>query len=94
MPRAPTKTAVSKSKLMTAESCTDILWIHRRDLGARLWIRRIKVPLFWCKWVRVPNGVMMDKYGMRAVDFMHLAYLDEPFVFAKDVVQVFMEKTR
>jgi hypothetical protein len=28
---------------------------------------------------------MMDKYGMHTVDFKHLAYLDETFVFAKDV---------
>jgi hypothetical protein len=35
---------------------------------------------------------MTDKYGMRTVDFKHLAYLDEPFVFAKDVVQVFCGK--
>ena len=35
---------------------------------------------------------MTDKYGMRTIDFKHLAYLDEPFVFAKDVVQVFYGK--
>jgi hypothetical protein len=35
---------------------------------------------------------MTDKYGMRTVDFKHLAYLDEPFVFAKDVVQVLCGK--
>ena len=35
---------------------------------------------------------MTDKYGMHTIDFKHLAYLDEPFVFVKDVVQVFYEK--
>jgi hypothetical protein len=35
---------------------------------------------------------MMDKYGMHTIDFKHLAYLDEPFIFAKDVVQVFYGK--
>ena len=35
---------------------------------------------------------MTDRYGMRTIDFKHLAYLDEPFVFAKDVVQVFYGK--
>jgi hypothetical protein len=47
---------------------------------------------FWCKCVRVPKGVMMDKYGMCTIDFKHLAYLDEPFIFANDVVQVFYGK--
>ena len=55
-------------------------------------LEELKVPLFRCKWVRVPKGTMMDKYRMRTVDFKHLAYLDEPFVFAKDVVQVFYGK--
>ena len=35
---------------------------------------------------------MTDRYGMRTIDFKHLAYLDETFVFAKDVVQVFYGK--
>ena len=35
---------------------------------------------------------MIDKYGMHTIDFKHLAYLDEPFIFAKDVVQVFYGK--
>jgi hypothetical protein len=35
---------------------------------------------------------MIDKYGMRTIDFKHLAYLDEPFIFVKDVVQVFYGK--
>ena len=52
----------------------------------------MKVPLFRCKWVRVPKGVMTNKYGMCTVDFKHLAYLDEPFIFAKNVVQVFYGK--
>ena len=56
-------------------------------------LEEMKVPLFRCKWVRVPKGVMTDKYGMRTIDFKHLAYLDEPFIFAKDVVQVFYGKT-
>ena len=52
----------------------------------------MKVPLFRCKWVKVPKGIMTDKYGMRTIDFKHLAYLDEPFIFAKDVVQLFYGK--
>jgi hypothetical protein len=29
---------------------------------------------------------------MRTIDFKHLAYLDEPFIFTKDIVQVFYGK--
>ena len=35
---------------------------------------------------------MMNKYDMHTIDFNHLAYLDEPFVFMKDVVQVLYGK--
>ena len=57
-------------------------------------LEELKVPLFWCKWVRVPKGIMTDKYGMRTIDFKHLAYLDGPFIFVKDVVQVFYGKNQ
>ena len=55
-------------------------------------LEELKITLFRCKWVKVPKGIMTDKYGMHTIDFKHLAYLDEPFVFAKDVVQVFYGK--
>jgi hypothetical protein len=35
---------------------------------------------------------MTDKYGMSTIDFKHLVYLDESFVWEKDVVQVFYGK--
>lgn len=34
----------------------------------------------------------MDKYDMSTIDFKHLAYLDEPFIFAKDVAKVSCRK--
>jgi hypothetical protein len=50
-----------------------------------------KVPLFWCKWVKMTGGgVKVDEqYGMTTVDFNNLGYINEPFVLAKDVPQVF-----
>ncbi|KAK1678990.1 hypothetical protein QYE76_039838 [Lolium multiflorum] len=53
-----------------------------------------KVPLFRCKWFKLTGGgVKMDQqYGMTMVDFNNLGYLDEPFVLAKDVAQVFYLK--
>ena len=53
--------------------------------------RSFKVPLFRCKWVNLTaSGVMVDpQYGMTTVDLNNLGYLDEPFVLANDVAQVF-----
>ncbi|XP_037425092.1 uncharacterized protein LOC119290086, partial [Triticum dicoccoides] len=53
-----------------------------------------KVPLFRCKWFKlIGGGVKVDQqYGMTMVDFNNLGYLDEPFVLAKDVAQVFYVK--
>jgi hypothetical protein len=39
------------------------------------------------------GGVVVDqKYGMTIVDLNNLAYMDEPFVLANDVAQVFYMK--
>ena len=54
-----------------------------------------KVPLFRCKWVKLTGGgVKVDnKYGMTTVDLNNLMKnLDEPFVLANDVAQVFYVK--
>ena len=57
-----------------------------------------KVPLFRCKWVKLTGGgVEVDKkYGMTTVDLNNLMKvdknLDEPFVLANDVAQVFYVK--
>ncbi|KAK1631840.1 hypothetical protein QYE76_006155 [Lolium multiflorum] len=53
-----------------------------------------KVPLFRCKWFKLTGGgVKVDQqYGMTMVDFNNLGYLEEPFVLAKDVAQVFYVK--
>jgi hypothetical protein len=52
----------------------------------------LKVPLFRCQWIRLPNGVKTDKYGMTNVNFKFLGYREQPFVLAKDVTQVFYLK--
>ena len=49
--------------------------------------------MFLCKWVKMTGGVQIDKkYGMTTVDLNNIAYLDEPFVLANDVAQVFYVK--
>jgi hypothetical protein len=34
----------------------------------------LKVSLFRCQWIRLPNGVKTDKYGMTNVNFRFLSY--------------------
>jgi hypothetical protein len=45
----------------------------------------LKVLLFGCQWIRLPNGVKTDKYGMTNVNFSFFGYREQPFVLAKDV---------
>jgi hypothetical protein len=52
----------------------------------------LKVPLFRCQWIRLPNGVKIDKYSMTIVNVRFLGYREQPFVIAKDVTQVFYVK--
>ena len=54
----------------------------------------MKVPLFRCKWVNLTRGgVQVDPhYGMTTVDLNNLGYIDEPFILANDVAQVFYVK--
>ena len=73
----------SKNHAQTYYGFIEEIW--ELDYG----LEELKVPLFRCKWVRVPKGVITDKYGMRIIDVKHLAYLNEPFIFVNDVVQVF-----
>jgi hypothetical protein len=53
-----------------------------------------KIPLFQCKWVKLTGGrvVVDQKYGMTTVDLNNLAYMDEPFVLANNIAQVFYVK--
>jgi hypothetical protein len=55
-------------------------------------IENLKILLFHCQWIRLPNGVKIDKYGMTDVNFKFLSYKEQPFVLAKDVTQAFYVK--
>jgi hypothetical protein len=59
------------------------------ELGYR---ENLKVPLFHCQWIRHPNGVKTDKYGMTNVNLRFLGYREQPFVLANDVTQIFYVK--
>ena len=49
--------------------------------------------MFLCQWVKLTGGgIRKDKYGMTIVDLNKIGYLDDPFILAKDVHQVFYMK--
>ena len=48
----------------------------------------LKVALFRCQWVRLEE-INTDSEGFTAVDLTKTAYRDDPFVLARDVMQVF-----
>jgi hypothetical protein len=52
----------------------------------------LKVPLFHCQRIRLPNRLKTNKYGMTNVNFRFLGYREQPFVLVKDVTQVFYVK--
>ena len=48
-----------------------------------------KVALFKCRGVQWSQGVTCDKNGFVSVDLRNVGYKTEPFILAKDVLQVF-----
>ena len=48
----------------------------------------LKPALFHCQWVRV-DEINIDREGFCTVDLNKTAYKDDPFVLAKDVIQIF-----
>src|SRR6266498_2774606 len=49
----------------------------------------LQVPIFKCKWARVPNGVEVDNYGFTIVDLNVAGYKNDPWILADNVAQVF-----
>jgi hypothetical protein len=48
----------------------------------------LKVALFRCQWVRLEE-IKTDREGFTIVDLTKTTYRDDPFVLARDVMQVF-----
>jgi hypothetical protein len=42
-----------------------------------------------CQWVKHPNGVNIDNYGLTLVDKKNVGHQDDPCVLADRVAQVF-----
>jgi hypothetical protein len=50
---------------------------------------RLQIPIFKCEWVKHPNDVSMDNYGLTLVDLKNLGHKDDPCVLADRVAHVF-----
>jgi hypothetical protein len=50
---------------------------------------KIRIPILWCQWVKHPNGVNVDNYGLTLVDLKNVSHQDDPWVLADHVAQVF-----
>ena len=51
--------------------------------------RNLQIPVFKCKWARVPNCVEVDNYGFTIVDLNVAGYKNDPWILASNVAQVF-----
>jgi hypothetical protein len=49
----------------------------------------IRFLVFRCQWVKHPNGVTDDNYGLTLVDLTNVGYKDDPWVLAERVAHVF-----
>jgi hypothetical protein len=50
---------------------------------------RMRIPVFRCQWVKHPNCVNVDNYGLTLVDLKNVGHQDDPWVLADRVAQVF-----
>jgi hypothetical protein len=50
---------------------------------------RLQIPIFKCQWVKHPNGVSVDNYGLTLVDLKNVGHKDDPWVLVDRVTQVF-----
>jgi hypothetical protein len=49
---------------------------------------RLQIPIFKCQWVKHPNGVSVDNYGLTLVDLKNVGHKDDPWVLVDRVTQV------
>ena len=48
----------------------------------------LQISVFKCHWVKHPQGVEVDNYGLTIVDLANVGYKDDPWVLARRVAQV------
>jgi hypothetical protein len=50
---------------------------------------RMRIPIFRCQWVKHPNSMNVDNYGLTLVDLKNVGHQDGSWVLADRVAQVF-----
>jgi hypothetical protein len=49
----------------------------------------LRIPIFKCQWVKHPQGVQINDYGLTIIDLTNVGHKDEPWVLAASIAQVF-----
>src|SRR6266498_2752487 len=49
----------------------------------------LQIPVFKCKWARVPNSVEVDNYRFTIFDLNMAGYKNDPWILASNIAQVF-----
>jgi hypothetical protein len=49
----------------------------------------LQILVFKCQWVKHPNGVSVDNYGLTLIDLKNVGHKDDPWVLVDRVAQVF-----
>ena len=57
--------------------------IWELDYGSNM-----QISVFRCQWMKQPQGVQVDNYGLTIVDLAKVGYKDDPWVLANRVGQV------
>jgi hypothetical protein len=53
------------------------------------YVAKLQIPIFKCQWVKHPNGVSVDNYGLTLVDLKNVGHKDDPCLLVDRVAQVF-----
>jgi hypothetical protein len=62
---------------------------HIQDIWVLDYGLRIRIPVFRCQWVKQPNGVNVDNYGITLVYLKNVGHQDDPWVLTDCVAHVF-----
>jgi hypothetical protein len=49
----------------------------------------LQIPILKCQWLKHPHGIEVDVYGFTIVDLGNVGHIDEPWVLASTIAQVF-----
>jgi hypothetical protein len=64
-------------------------YIYIQDIWELDYDARLQILGFKCQWVKHPNVVSMDNYGLTLVDLKNVGHKDDPWVLVDRVVKIF-----